>query len=59
VDSLIDELHRVREKLRDDGYRIQRDIEEYAALSQQVMKLTQIISESLQNLPNASRVLGG
>ncbi len=56
VDNLIDELQRVREKLRDDGNRIQRDIEEYATLSQQVMKLTQIISESLQKLPNASRV---
>ncbi len=56
VDNLIDELHRVREKLRDDGNRIQRDIEEYAALNQQVMKLTQIISESLRNLPNDSRV---
>ncbi len=56
VDNLIDELQRVREKLRDDGNRIQRDIEEYAALSQQVMKLTEIISESLQRLPNVSRV---
>ncbi len=56
VDNLIEELQRVREKLRDDGNRIQRDIQEYAALSQQVMKLTQIISESLQNLPDASRV---
>jgi hypothetical protein len=55
VDNLIGELQRVREKLRDDGNRIQRDIEEYAALSQQVMKLTQIIAESLQKLPNASR----
>ncbi len=55
VDNLIDELQRVREKLRDDGNRIRRDIEEYAALSQQVTKLTQIISESLQHLPNASR----
>ena len=56
VDNLIDELQRVREKLRDDGSRIQRAIEEYAALSQQVMKLTEIISESLQKLPNASRI---
>ncbi len=54
VDNLIDELHRVREKLQDDGNRIQREIAEYAALSQQVRRLTQIISESLQQLPNAS-----
>ncbi len=57
VDNLIDELHRVREKLRDDGYRIQTEIEEYAALSQQVKKLTEIISESLQKLPAAHRQL--
>ncbi len=56
VDNLIDELQRVREKLRDDGNRIRREIEEYAALNQQVMKLTEIISESLQKLPNASRI---
>ncbi len=55
VDNLIGELQMVREKLRDDGNRIQRDIEEYAALSQQVMKLTEIISESLHKLPSASR----
>ncbi len=56
VDNLIDELQRVRERLRDDGSRIQRAIEEYAALNEQVMKLTEIISESLQKLPNASRI---
>ncbi len=56
VDNLIDELQRVREKLRDDGERIQRDMEEYAALNQQVINLANIISESLRNLPNASPI---
>ncbi len=53
IDNLIGELQTVRKKLRDDGKRIQRDIEEYEALSQQVRQLTGIISESIQKLPNA------
>ncbi len=54
IDNLIDELQIIRAKLRDDANRIQRDIGDYAALSEQVMQLTGIISESLQKLPNAS-----
>src|SRR6516162_10066652 len=42
-----------REKLRSDGDRIHRDIVEYAALSQQVMQLSKIISESVKRLPDA------
>jgi hypothetical protein len=43
----------LREKLRSDGDRIHRDIVEYAALSQQVMQLSKIISESVKRLPDA------
>ena len=53
IDSLIGELRRLRGKLHTDGDRIQRDIEEYAALNQQVMQLTEIISDSVAKLPNA------
>jgi hypothetical protein len=53
IDSLIGELRRLRGKLLTDGDRIQRDIEGYATLSQQVMQLTQIISDSVAKLPNA------
>ena len=53
IDSLIGELRRLRGKLQTDSDRIQRDIEEYATLSQQVMQLTQIISDSVAKLPNA------
>jgi len=42
----------LREKLRSDGDRIHRDIVEYAALSQQVMQLSKIISESVKRLPD-------
>ena len=51
LDSLIGELQRLRRKLQTDGDRIQREIEEYHALSQQVMQLTGIISGSVRNLP--------
>lgn len=53
IDTLIGDLHDLREKLRSDGERIHRDIVEYAALSQQVMQLSKITSESVKRLPDA------
>lgn len=53
IDTLIGDLRDLREKLRSDGERIHRDIVEYAALSQQVMQLSKIISESVKRLPEA------
>ena len=47
IDSLIGEFGRLRGTLQTDAERIQREIEEYAALSQQVMQLTKTISESV------------
>jgi hypothetical protein len=37
-------------KLQTDGERIQREIEEYKALSQQVMQFTKTISESVEKV---------
>jgi hypothetical protein len=54
VDSLISDLQALRRKLNTDGNRIQREITEYSELSQQVMQLTNIISESVKKLPAAS-----
>ena len=51
IDRLISELQTLRRKLQTDGERIQRDIAEYAELSQQVMQLTTIISDSVEKLP--------
>jgi hypothetical protein len=51
IDNLIDELHRLRGKLQSDTDRIQRDIATYEAVSDQVMQLTKIISESVQSFP--------
>jgi len=56
VDSLIGELQALRRKLNTDGNRIQRDIAEFTELSQQVMQLTNIISESVKKLPAATGV---
>ena len=51
IDNLISELQTLRRKLQTDGDRIQREITEYAELSQQVMRLTTIISDSVEKLP--------
>ena len=51
IESLIGDLQSLRKKLHTNGNRIQRDITEYAELNQQVMQLTNIISESVKKLP--------
>jgi len=55
IESLIVELKTLHKKLQTDGDRIQRDIAEHADLSQQVMQLTNIISDSVKKLPGRSR----
>jgi hypothetical protein len=56
IENLIGDLQALRKKLLTDGNRIQRDIAEYAELSQQVMQLTNIISESVKKLPTAPSI---
>jgi hypothetical protein len=51
IDSLIVELKTLHKKLQTDGDRIQRDIAKHGELSQQVMQLTKIISDSVKKLP--------
>lgn len=58
IDNLITELQRLRKKLQTDGNRLQRDITEYAALSQSVMQLTKIVSDSVKKLPDPPDVGG-
>jgi methyl-accepting chemotaxis protein len=50
IDSLIGDFARLREKLQTDGEHIQREVEEYRALSEQVMQLTKTISESVEKV---------
>jgi hypothetical protein len=47
IDNLINELKTLRDKLQSDGTRVERDIIEYAALSQSVSQLTKIISDGV------------
>ena len=56
IDSLISELQTLRRKLQTDGDRIERDIEKYAELNQQVMQLTTIICDSVKKLPRTSGI---
>jgi hypothetical protein len=47
IDRLIAELQTLRELLHEEGARVQREIAEYAHLSQSAMQSTKIIAESL------------
>lgn len=58
IDNLIDELHTLRGRLQNDSDRIQRDIAKYAALSEQVMQITKIISDSVKKLPDTLSIAG-
>jgi vacuolar-type H+-ATPase subunit D/Vma8 len=51
IESLIGELHGLRNKLESHSERIQSDIAKYAELSQGVMQLTIIISDNVKKLP--------
>jgi len=59
IDHLISELRTLREKLQADGSRVERDIVEYAALSQSVIQMTKIIAEGVtqvKKLPDAPSI---
>jgi hypothetical protein len=56
IEKLISELQAVRKQLQNAGNRIQRDIAEYADLSQQVMQLTAIITDSVKKLPRGTHL---
>jgi hypothetical protein len=47
IDRLITELQTLRDMLQEEGARVQREITEYAHLSQSAMQSTKIIAESL------------
>jgi hypothetical protein len=51
VESLIDELHRLRTKLEIDGDLIERAIARHSAHSQGVMQLTTVIADNVKRLP--------
>jgi hypothetical protein len=52
VETLIDQLQGLRNKLEADRDRIQTEIARHSELSQGVMQLTSIISDNVKKLPN-------
>jgi hypothetical protein len=54
IDRLIMELQQLRDLLQTEGARVQREITEYAHLSQSAMQSTKIIAESLQHWKGAT-----
>jgi hypothetical protein len=61
IDNLIGELRILRDKLQADSDRVERDIVEYAALSQSVIQLTKIIAEGVtqvKKVPDAPSISG-
>lgn len=47
IDRLIGELQTLRDMLQNEGARVQREIVEYASLSQSAMQSTKIIADTL------------
>ena len=61
IDNLIGELQILRDKLQADSDRVERDIVEYASLSQSVIQLTKIIAEGVtqvKKVPDAPSISG-
>jgi hypothetical protein len=59
IDGLIRELKTLRERLHDEGERVQREIVEYASLSQAAMQSTKVITEGLshwERVPDAPTI---
>jgi hypothetical protein len=59
IDLLIGELRTLREKLATDGSRVEREIVDYAALSQSVIQLTKIIADGVtqvKKVPDAPSI---
>jgi hypothetical protein len=59
IDRLITELNTLREHLQNEGARVQRELAEYAHLSQSAMQSTKIIAESLSHWKSAGNPNGG
>jgi hypothetical protein len=53
IDSLVQDLQTLRERLAEEGERIRREVAEYAFLSQSSMQSTKVIAESLAHFKTA------
>jgi len=54
IDRLIDDLQRLRSKLEVEGNRVRRDIADHSTLSQSVIQLTKIVSDSMAQVKMVS-----
>jgi hypothetical protein len=54
IEKLISELQTLRDYLQNEGQRVQREIAEYAQMSQAASKSTKIIAESLAQWKHAA-----
>jgi len=59
IEGLIKELEQLRDFLRQESSRIQREIEGYARLSEEATKSTKIIAESVAQWKNALESIAG
>ena len=54
IDNLIGELQVLRDKLQADSDRVERDIVEYAQLSQSVIQLTKVIADGVMQVKESA-----
>jgi predicted RNase H-like nuclease len=59
IENLIGELERLRDFVRQEGIRLQREIEGYARLSEEATKSTKIIAESVAQWKGALEHMAG
>ena len=50
IDALISDLSGLREKLAVDGSRIEQDVVDFAALNQSVVRLTEVVMDSVTHV---------
>lgn len=55
IDTLISDLRGLREKLVGDGDRIERDLVEFATLNQSVIRLTEVVMDSVTHVKRPDR----
>ena len=54
IDRLIDDLNKLRQRLEDEGNRLQRDFADHSSFSKSVIQLTQIVSDSMAHVKGNS-----
>ena len=58
IDQLIDDLNKLRQRLEDEGNRLQRDFADHSSFSKSVIQLTQIVSDGMAHVKSSSSAAG-